>query len=114
MVEPAALMHHLLPAIDQVDHVLALAEGSLGESSAASSNCFALEAGDDAGILDVSGFSGIEASELALELARELGREPSGTRAMDRDVRSRASSDTSEATLDVAGFFPNFPLESRA
>ena len=59
----------------------------MGESSTNSSNYSALEAGDDAGILDVSGFSGIEASELALELARELGREPSGTRAMARDVR---------------------------
>ena len=85
----------------------------MGESSTNSSNYSALEAGDDAGILDVSDFSGIEASELALELARELGREPCGTRDIARDVRSRASSDTSEATLDVAGFFPNCPLESR-
>ena len=85
----------------------------MGQSSTNSSNYSALEAGDDAGILDVSGFSGIEASELALELARELGREPGGTRAMARDVRSRASSDTSDAALDVVGFFPNCPLESR-
>ena len=85
----------------------------MGESSTESSSCSALEAGDDAGILDVSDFSGIDASELALELARELGREPCGIRDIARDVRSRASSDTSEATLDVAGFFPNCPLESR-
>ena len=85
----------------------------MGESSAASSNCFALEAGDDAGILDVSDFSGIDASELALELARELGREPYVIRDIARDVRSRASSDTSDAALDVVGFFPNCPLESR-
>ena len=87
----------------------------MGESSTCIeiSNCSAFEAGDDAGILDVSDFSGIEASELALELARELGREPCGTRDIARDVRSRASSETSDAALDVAGFFPNCPLESR-
>ena len=85
----------------------------MGESSTEISNCSAFEAGDDAGILGVSDFSGIEASELALELARELGREPCGIRDIARDVRSRASSETSDAALDVAGFFPNCPLESR-
>ena len=63
--------------------------------------------------MDVSDFSGIDASELALELARELGREPYVIRDIARDVRSRASSDTSDAALDVVGFFPNCPLESR-
>ena len=85
----------------------------MGESSTEISNCSAFEAGDDAGILDVSDFSGIEASELALELARELGRELCGTRDIARDVRSRASSEASDAALDVAGFFTNCPLESR-
>ena len=32
VVEPAALMQHLLPAIDLVDHVLALAQTDLWES----------------------------------------------------------------------------------
>ena len=85
----------------------------MGESSAASSNCSALEAGDDAGILDVSDFSGIEASELALELARELGRELADTRPKAPDVRSRASSEMSDGALDVGGFLANCPLELR-
>ena len=63
--------------------------------------------------MDVSDFSGIEASELALELAHELGREPCGIRDIARDVRSRASSETSDAALDVVGFLTNCPLESR-
>ena len=55
----------------------------------------------------------MEARELALELALELGREPSGTRDTARDVMIRASSDMSDVALDVGGFFPNCPLGSR-
>ena len=55
----------------------------------------------------------MDARELALDDARELGRELAGKRLMALDVRSRASSETSEAALDGGIFCANRPLESR-
>ena len=77
------------------------------------SNCSALEAGDEAGILGVFDLSGIDARELALELAREFGRQLAGTRANALDVRSRASSEMSDGALDVGIQLANCPLGSR-
>ena len=75
------------------------------------------DSGDATGILDLLDVSRIETGELARELARERGRELAGSRlylVCTRDVRGRASSEWSDAAVDVGIFPPKRPLASRA